>query len=114
MEEPRRITPEEIEELREKLRTEKQYDGEIFCHSADVGDIVFRLPLRSVWDRFVDHVSEDNASGPGADLVNACVVWPSRAEFLKLLERCPGLISTLTRQIRKEAGSSDKAEAKKL
>ena len=104
---PRRVTKEEAEQL-------KQEHGPVFCLETDVGDVVFKIPTRPVWDRYVDSITSDNAAQPSRTLCQACVVMPSPAEFEAMLAARPGLAGTLTRLIRKEAGANDKAEAKKL
>ena len=104
---PRRVTKEEAEQL-------KQEHGPVFCFETDVGDVVFRIPSRPVYDRFTDQVSSENAAAPLRELCFACVVLPSLDEFKSMVDARPGIVGTLGRLIRKEAGANEKAEAKKL
>lgn len=82
----------------------------------EAGEVVFKRPSNAVWSRFVDSLSDDDASKAKSikDLVETCVVYPALADFRAIVEEFPGIVQTIAGEIKTVAGLSTKKKASKL
>jgi hypothetical protein len=106
------LTDEQLDAIKEKnpgvaLRTTR-YD-EIDA------DIVFKIPSRVEWDRFLAEAMVDaKRLGAIKTLVTLHVVYPEKADFAKLVESQPGIVTAISGEISDSTGASLKGTTRKL
>lgn len=103
------ISPEKQAEL------EQDPDVTVLTHS-DTGDqIAVRAPSKPQWKRFRAGAQSEVADKREAAeemLVLECLVFPSKEDFQRLLERRPGSILTFVNGVARLAGYGGTAEKK--
>jgi hypothetical protein len=102
----------EIEELKIKHKVKELFSIDL----DDAGTVLIKKPSRAVWGRFVDALSDDDASKSRAitELVDSCVVDPEQAEFKTIVDEYPAIVQTIANTIKEVAGLSTKKKAVKL
>lgn len=102
-----KLTPEQSEKLKsEHAGSELR---KIALKSGD--DVVVRSPSRPEWTRMQDEsVDEKKRAAAMRAIVRSCVVFPSKEEFLVMLDRKPGLIETLLPIVHELGGVEDAAQ----
>lgn len=78
-------------------------------------EFVVKPPTRAQWKRFKTEIQDPAKRASAIEtLCLDCVVYPARAEFEQLLERAPGIASSLSEEIADIAGVVEKFEKKAL
>lgn len=100
-------------ELIAKLKAE--HGDDLRMVETDDAEIVMRPPTRVQWAAFRSMgADKDKRQYAQEDLSRACVVYPSREEFDKLLDKRPGLGDALSDVAAELAVGAEKIVAKKL
>lgn len=96
-----------------KLKAEHGQDLRLV--ETDDAELVLRPPTRVEWAAFRSmSADKDKRQFAQEDLVRACVVYPGREDFDKLLDRRPGLGDALSEVVGEMAVGAEKIVAKKL
>lgn len=96
-----------------KLKSEHGSDLRLVV--TDDAEIVLRPPHKGEWAAFRAMAQEkDKKQFAQEDLSRACVIYPERAEFDKLLDKRPGLGDALSDVAGELAVGAEKIVAKKL
>lgn len=105
------LTKEVVEELKAKYA-----DRELRKVTTKSGDVVVASPKRGDWQRMQDEVASkpDKRAETMRTLVRSCVVYPSKEEFLSMLERRPGLTETLLPIVQEMGGVEEDLQGEEL
>lgn len=104
--------PELTEEIEKQVR-ENFSDLEVHTLSLHGYSIMAKSPPRSEIKRFVSLVEKDHYTA-SENLVNACALWPSKAELKELFEKRAGLPVSFAGLLTKLSGMDVGAQAKKI
>lgn len=104
------LSPEQIE----KLKSENP-DAELRKVQTKAGIVVVRTPRQGDWKRMQDEAAkpEKRAEAMRA-LVRSSVVFPSKEEFLRMLEKRPGIFETLLPIVQEMGGIEDEVQGELL
>lgn len=76
---------------------------------------VFKTPDRGTYERYWSEIlNEDERARAHKNLVLACVVYPPREEFVRVLDSLPGLVQSFGPALVKAAGAKKEATVRKL
>jgi hypothetical protein len=75
-------------------------------------EFVARPPTEAEFKRWEDTVKDDPLAG--AELVNACILWPEREPFRALCEKKPAIVISLGEKILEIAGFDKAARVELL
>lgn len=107
-----RSKPDEVLAMQREIAKEKALEklevehGPVGTHlhvfDTDEGAIVVKRPAPVVFKRYVD--AKVQGDEQRMQLVQACVVYPERAEFNRIAEALPGAVATLVIAVNRLAG----------
>jgi len=93
----------------------KREHGELTRLSAGGESVIVRNPRRVEYERFrKDTFDEKRRDKSVETLLRSVIVWPSKEEFLELLERKPGLSETFGGKVLEMVGATEQADVEKL
>lgn len=78
--------------------------------------LVVQRPTKAIWTLFTNDVSKDDIDRAAIieRLVLDCTVHPPRGEAKTVLDEFPAFAATLSSELSKMAGATDRLDAKKL
>lgn len=98
----------------EKLEELASTHGECVVISTKLGDVAFRAPKRTEYDRYLSCLFDDKKRHKAAEiLLRACRVCPTAEEFDKMLEQAPGIIMSCSLPVLELAGQASEPEVRK-
>lgn len=104
-------------------RLKSAYGDKLLRVDTEKGPAVFRAPLRSEWDRFIDHCTDDRKSKAQAMrlLCSQCFVWPESADgepdnefWSAVVDLTPGVQTQICGELTELAGAKDSVMMEKL
>lgn len=108
-EEKKKIT----EELRTANPTREVVPLDVKIKRAEEEEYFFvvALPERPAWNKFRDAALDEERRGSAVeDMVKSSILYPKLADFMQLIKKRPGLVSTVGNQITKLVGASSEVE----
>lgn len=107
------IPKAKLAELTLKLKSEHGEDIHLLTTSGE--QLIARSPTRAEFTRFVDESSETKRKARALEtLTRACVLYPDAEALDALLEKRPGIGSSVAIKLVEIAGADQEVEAKKL
>jgi len=98
----------------EKLTELEAQHGECIVVSTNRGDIAFRSPKRTEYDRYLSYLFDEKKRSKAQEiLVRACRVHPSAEELDRIIEAAPGIVVTCSGPLLELAGQTSEPEVRK-
>ncbi len=98
----------------EKFAELEALHGEIVCVSTSRGDVAFRAPKRTEYDRYLSFLFDEKKRPKAQELlVRCCRIFPTGEELDSMIELAPGIVVTCSGPLLELAGQAGEPEVRK-